>query len=85
MRPLINSIRSPCYKIAKIAARFLKENYQFAPKQNVQKNRELMERLEKVKIGSNHKLVSFVVTNMFGEIPKEELLTLLQNNRFMAN
>ena len=27
MRPLVNCIQSPCYKIAKFVATFLKENY----------------------------------------------------------
>ena len=35
MRPLVNYIQSPCYKIAKIAAEFLKENFQFNTRYNI--------------------------------------------------
>ena len=85
MRPLVNSIQSPCYKIAKIVATFSKENYQFASRKSIRNNGELIEQLDKLEIKSKDKLISFDVTNMFGTIPKEELLTLLKKNKYHGN
>ena len=85
MRPLVNCIQSPCYKIAKFVATFLKENYQFAPRKSIRNNGELMEQLDQLEIKSNDKLISFDVSNMFGTIPKEELLALLKKNKYHGN
>ena len=53
MRPLV------CYKIAKIAVKFLKENFRFETRHNIKNNLELIEDLNKLKIKSNDKLISF--------------------------
>jgi hypothetical protein len=65
-----------------IAARFLKGNFQFEPKYSIRNNLELIKKLDKLEIRNNNKLVSLHVTDMFGKIPKVELITLLGNNRY---
>ena len=59
MRPLVNCIQSPCYKIA-----ILKENYQFETRHNIRNILKLIEALNKLKIKSNNKLISLDFTNM---------------------
>jgi len=71
MRPLLNCMQSSCYKVSKIAAKFLKENFQLETRHNIRNNLEPIEGLNKQKIKSNEKLISLDITNMFGEIPKK--------------
>ena len=39
--------------------------------------------LEKLKINRNDKLISLGVTNMFGKIPKEELIKIPKNDNIL--
>ena len=75
MRPLLNCMQSSCYKVSKIAAKFLKENFQLETRHNIRNNLEPIEGLNKQKIKSNEKLISLDITNMFGEIPKKKTTT----------
>ena len=46
----------------------------------IKNSKELVHNLEKLKINRNDKLIFLGVTNMFGKIPKEELIKILENN-----
>ena len=86
MRPLLNCMQSSCYKVSKIAAKFLKENFQLETRHNIRNNLEPIEGLNKQKIKSNEKLISLDITNMFGEIPKKKpLLKPLRFNSYYGH
>jgi len=82
IRPLINFIGAPTYKISKLLTKYLNENYNFEQKYNIKNSKELTSKLGNIKINSNDKLISLDVTNMFGNIPKQELMEILKNNNF---
>ena len=82
MRPSVNCIQSPCYKVAKIAAEFLKENFRFETRHNIRNNLEVIEDSNQLKIKSDDKMISLHVTNIFGETLKEPLLELLPFNNY---
>ena len=72
MRTLVNCIQSPCYKLAKMAAELLMENFRLEMRHNIRNNLELIRLLNKLNIKSNDKLlISLDVTIIFGEITKE--------------
>jgi hypothetical protein len=53
IRPPVNCIQSPSYRIAKIAAKFLKENCQFEPVYSIRNNLKLIEKLDKLEVKNN--------------------------------
>ena len=64
MRPLVNRIQSPCYKIAKIVAEFLKKNFRFETRHNIRDKLEHKEGINKLNIKRNDKLISLDVMSL---------------------
>jgi hypothetical protein len=58
IHPPVKCIQSTSYKIARIATKFLKENFQFEPIRNMRYNLELIKKLGKVEIRNNDQLAA---------------------------
>jgi hypothetical protein len=64
IRPIINSINAPTYKLAKMFARKLQTHIPLPNVCNIKNSAQLIEELAEIPISSHVKLASLDITNM---------------------
>lgn len=79
VRPIVSTINSPSYKLARYLATILKISYKDSP-YNVPHAREVLKRVKKVKIPDDQVLVLFDVVNCFGNIPAKMAIELVERD-----
>jgi hypothetical protein len=84
IRPIINWRNAPAYEIAKQVSKTLHNYLQLPYINNGQNSIQLMTDLKTIEINKNTRLCSFDITNMYTNIPKNEMIIiikkLLENN-----
>jgi hypothetical protein len=76
IRPVVSSINAPAHKLSYKINSLFRNFTSFKPKYSVKNSIDLIEKLSKVKVPDNARLVSFDVTNLFTSVPVQESLLL---------
>lgn len=76
-RPIVSCINSPCYNLAKIVHKILHPITTTFP-YNVSNSIDLVKTLNTVTLPNNYVLVSFDVTSLFTNIPKELVIKIIK-------
>jgi hypothetical protein len=87
IRPIINWRKAPAYPMATQLSNILKQYTQLPYTYNVKNSAHLMEELSKVDIHNNIRLCSFDITNMYTNIPTEDIghiITMILNNNYIG-
>jgi hypothetical protein len=77
IRPIVNFINAPSYKLAKLLTNKLKTHIPLPNVYNIKNSTHLIEELNNIPVNSNIKLASFDITNMYTNIPTEELVQII--------
>ena len=77
MRPIVSTIGSPCYRLAKELARILtplvgKNSY------TVKNSTDFVHRIQEVHVAQGDQLISFDVVSLFTQVPVDEALHVLE-------
>jgi len=79
IRPVVNWLNAPAYKLAKMLARklqtYLPLPYDFKLKNSVQ----LIDILRKIPFHPNLQFVSFDITNMYSNVPTDDLINIIDS------
>jgi hypothetical protein len=79
IRPIINWRNAPAYEIAKQMSKTLHEYLQLPYTYNIQNSIQLMTDLKSIEINTNTRLCSFDITNMYINIPKNEVINIIKD------
>jgi hypothetical protein len=77
IRPIVNWKPAPAYKIAKLLAKKLQQYIPLPNTFNVRNSTHLIQDLADIPFDSNLHFVSFDITNMYTNIPTEELVNII--------
>jgi hypothetical protein len=78
IRPIINWHNTPAYNLAKHIVKLLNENIQLPNSFNIRNMNTLIEDLEHTQIDETTSPCSFDITNMYTNIPQDELPQIIQ-------
>jgi hypothetical protein len=76
IRPVINWRNAPAYKLAKMLTKKLRTHIPLPYTFNVKNSVHLIEDLSNITFSSNLQLVSFDITNMYSNVPTDEVLQI---------
>lgn len=79
IRPVINSINAPSYKLAKMFAKKLETYRPLTDIYNVKNSIQLIEELGDIPFDPSLKLASFDIANMYTNIPTKELIHIIDS------
>jgi hypothetical protein len=79
IRPIINWINAPAYKLAKYLTTTLHKHLQLPYTYNVENTISLITDLQTIEINENTRLCSFDIENMYTNIPKSNLINVINN------
>jgi len=79
IRPLINFVTAPSYKISKHLANTLTTKLNLPNIYNIRNNMELLDKLHKINISHNTKIMSFDIKNLYTNIPVTETIDIIKN------
>jgi hypothetical protein len=89
IRPIVNWKSSSGYKLAIHIAKLLKDNLHLPNAFNIPNSKELTHNLKRINVKTSTKLFSFDITNMYINIPQDELIKIINNaleyNNFPRN
>ena len=77
VRPIISTTGSVSYKLSKYLVSLLSPILGTISNSHIKNSTDLCDKLQKVNVSSNHKLVSFDVTSLFTKVPVDDLLGYL--------
>jgi len=85
IRPVINDMNAPNYKVAKHLVKLLNRHLTLKNQYNVKNITHLATDLTKLNLNKNHQLIIYDIKDLYTNIPIEETLTitksmLLKNN-----
>ena len=78
IRPLVNAIQSPSYKLAKHLDRIIKSSLNLKNPYTIVNSIQLTKKLSKINVPKNSKLISLDIENLYCNIPVEETLDILE-------
>lgn len=67
IKPIVNFRNSPPYKLSKYLEKIIKREINLQPTHNVKNTQELIRNSDNIDIEDGHKLVSFDITNLYGQ------------------
>jgi hypothetical protein len=79
IRPVINNIKAPSYKIAKHLTNILNRHLHLENQYNVKDSITLAENLTKITINENHKIVTYDIKDLYVNIPIQETLKITES------
>uniref|UniRef100_A0A8D9BBF2 Nicotine oxidoreductase n=1 Tax=Cacopsylla melanoneura TaxID=428564 RepID=A0A8D9BBF2_9HEMI len=82
IRPVIPFYNSPSYNLSKDLAIKLEENYNFEENRSIKNNLELIDNITNIQMKNEYRIASLDIVNMYGNIPKSELVDVLIKNNF---
>ena len=77
MRPIISSVGSIAYKLSKFLVKTLSPLLGTISNSHLKNSFDLVDKLNKLAITSDHRMVSFDVTSLFTKVPINDLLEYL--------
>lgn len=80
IRPLVNFMPSPAYKIAKMLDKVIRKEIVLENSHSIKNSIELVEQLKNHVIKGNQKLVSFDIVNLYTNVPVPETIAILHKN-----
>ena len=80
LRPIVSFISSPMYRMSQEISKIIKTSYEKKQTYNVENSREVIEKLRKIKITENTKLMSLDVKDMYTNIPIIDTMKLIKEN-----
>jgi hypothetical protein len=78
IRPVVNWTQAPAYKFAKLLTKKLQQYLPLPYAFNVQNTAQLIKDLEEIPVNDNTRLVSFDITNMYTNVPTDELADIIK-------
>jgi hypothetical protein len=85
IRPVVNNINAPNYKLAKFLTKNLKAYIQLPYQYNVKNSTNLAHYLEQLKIHEKHKLITFDIKDLYVNIPIDETISITQTLLLIQN
>jgi hypothetical protein len=79
IRPVVSYTHAPAYKVAGFLANFLKEILALPNKYDVKNSVTLIEELKQINLNPNSRLCSFDTDNMYPNIPKLQVMDIINN------
>ena len=79
IRPIVNWINTPAYKVAKKHAKDIHKYVPFPFVFNIKNSTQLMKAVLDIPYDTDLKFVSFDITNMYTNIPTNELPDIIRN------
>jgi hypothetical protein len=79
IRPVVNNINEPAYKLAKYLAKTLQEHIQLKYQYNVKNLTTLAHDLTHMKINDKHRLITFDIKDLYVNIPTKETLKITES------
>jgi hypothetical protein len=79
IRPVVNWTQAPAYKLAKLLAKKLQQYIPLPYAFNVQNSAQLIKDLDEIPVDDNLRLVSFDITNMYTNVPTDELAGIIKS------
>jgi hypothetical protein len=76
IRPMVNNINAPAYKISKFLVNKLNDHLNLKYNYNVEDTTTLANDLTTLKIDENHRLITFDIKDLYVNIPIKETLTI---------
>lgn len=80
LRPIVSFIKSPMYKMSQEISKRIKINYEKEQVYNVENSKEVIEKLRRIKISENTKLMSLDVKDMYTNIPTNDTIKIIKEN-----
>jgi len=80
IRPVVNNINAPAYKLAKFLTKTLKEYIILKYQYNVINSTILAQEHKQFKLNNNHRLISFDIKDLYVNIPATETLNIAEEN-----
>jgi hypothetical protein len=77
IRPVVNYKNAPTYHIAKLLAKWLKQNMDLPYKYNIDSTIHCAEALKKLNILPTSKIITLDITNLYTNIPSNEAIELV--------
>lgn len=78
IRPVINAIPSPSYKISKFINNLIKENITIHQSKSCKNTKTFLNKLKQHKLEHNELMLTVDVDNMYGNIPRKEAIEILE-------
>jgi hypothetical protein len=78
LRPVVNNIQTPSYKLAKHLGRILPKYEQLSNTYNIQNSTTLDNELTKIKIGKQHRLLTYDIKELYVNISIQETLKIAE-------
>lgn len=78
VRPIINSINAPSYKLRKFLCNLIKTRINTNSPHTCSNSKEFIEKVKNFSLEKTHLLTSIDVDNMYGSIPKQEAISALR-------
>ena len=76
IRPVVNNINAPAFKLAKFLTKTLKEYITLKYQYNVVNSTILTQEFKQLKLNNNHRLITFDVKDLYVNIPTTETLNI---------
>ena len=85
IRPIVNYIPAPAYKLKKFLKKLLKSKLFIENKYNIINSKQLTDLLSKLTINKNSKMISLDIKDMYTNIPVNETLKIIQDQLKLSN
>lgn len=85
IRPVVSSINTPTQKIARFLNNKLRHLIEFNPKYVLKNSQDLIAKIKDVKIPDNSFLISLDVTNLYTNVPVEEVKEIVKEHLITNN
>lgn len=80
IRPLVNFMSAPAYRVAKKLDKLLRLHYVFNESHSIKNSLELVDKTKLLEIKDHHTLASFDVVNLYTNVPIKVTLEILEKN-----
>jgi hypothetical protein len=85
IRPVINNINAPSYKVAKHLIGILNRHLHLGNQYNVSNSTTVANNLTKLKINENHKIITYDIKDLYVNIPIQETLKITESMLLKEN
>jgi hypothetical protein len=79
IRPVVNNIHAPTYKLAKFFRKWLSETLQLSNTYTVYNSTQLAQELKKLELEDSHKLATFDMKVLYVNLPIQEILQITKS------
>ncbi|XP_050511970.1 uncharacterized protein LOC126888016 [Diabrotica virgifera virgifera] len=79
IRPVVSFVNTPLSNLAQFVNKLLNDLINYSPKYTVKNTQELVSKLSSITLPSNFIMVSFDVTNLFTNVPRQETIPIVSD------